>query len=178
MTHNMAAVPSPHNIILRAPEPDDIDRIFLWENDRNAWESAPATAPVSRMQVWEYVHSYDADPARRGELRLMAVADNGETVGHADLFEINMSNRRAGVAVYIDPARRRQGYGLAVLRAVCEYARLRLDMHQLWAHIAVDNTASKKLFADADFKPAGRLRSWLRRDGHWVDVLVWQQLFA
>ena len=27
------------NIYLRAPEEADVDKIFLWENDRGMWES-------------------------------------------------------------------------------------------------------------------------------------------
>lgn len=78
------------NIYLRAPEEADVDKIFLWENDRGMWESSPAAAPVSRLQVWQYVQNYDADPLRAGELRMMAIdRDSGATVGHADLFEID-----------------------------------------------------------------------------------------
>lgn len=168
-----------HNITLRAPEPDDVDRIFLWENDRTLWESSPACAPLSRLQIWQYVNEYNADPVAAGEVRLMAVdSDSKTTVGHADLFEIDIHNRRAGIAVYVDRSVRRQGYGSSILTVTADYARRRLDLHQLWAHIAVDNAPSLALFKAAGFRPAGRLRSWLRRDGRWVDVLTLQLLFA
>lgn len=166
------------NIYLRAPEEADVDKIFLWENDRGMWESSPAAAPVSRLQVWQYVQNYDANPLRAGELRMMAIdRDSGATVGHADLFEIDAINRRAGVAVYVDATARRQGYGRAILDSLAEYAAKRLGLHQLWAHIAVDNAPSLALFKSTGYNPAGRLRSWLRRDASWIDVLVWQKLF-
>ncbi|MDO4319500.1 MAG: GNAT family protein [Bacteroidales bacterium] len=167
-----------HKVILRAPEDADVDRIFMWENDRNMWESSPTCAPVSRLQVWQYIQNYDADPLRAGELRLIAVdSENRLPAGHVDLFEIDSHSRRAGVAVYVDPSKRRQGYGLAILTAIADYARMQLDLHQLWAHIAVDNSMSLALFKAAGYRPAGRLRSWLLRDARWVDVLIWQLLF-
>lgn len=58
-------------ISLRAPEQSDVDRLFLWENDPALFESLPYAAPVSRMQVWEYINSYNADPFATRELRLM-----------------------------------------------------------------------------------------------------------
>ncbi|MCM1036933.1 MAG: GNAT family N-acetyltransferase [Bacteroides sp.] len=162
-------------ITLRAPEPDDVDRIFLWENDLAMAEAAVNGAPVSRLQVWNYVQTYTADPFGAGELRLIIEAD-GRAAGHIDLIEVDARNRRAGIAIYIAPDERRRGLGAAALAEMIKYCRDRLDLHQVWAHVAVDNAASLALFRAVGFRPAGRLRSWLRRGGEWVDVVVMQYL--
>lgn len=160
-------------IKLRAPEPEDIDRLFIWENDR----PEAVSAPLSRHNVWEYVTNYKADIFETGTLRLM-ITDNatGETVGHVDLYDFNAVDRRAGVAIYITERMRRRGYGIAALNALVQYTSTTLGMHQLWAHVAIDNEASRALFVRAGFKPAGRLRSWLRRGLTYTDVLIFQRL--
>lgn len=166
-------------ITLRAPEQSDVDRLFLWENDPSLFESLPYAAPVSRLQVWQYIQNYNADPFTAHELRLMITDDaDGNTVGYIDLFDFDPVNRRAGVAVYVDEDFRRQGYAREGLELLEKYATSSLGLHQLWAHIAIDNAPSKELFSSRGFKPAGKLRSWLRRKGLYTDVLVFQKLFA
>ena len=166
-------------ISLRAPEQSDVDRLFLWENDPALFESLPYAAPVSRMQVWEYINSYNADPFSTRELRLMITDKaDGNTVGHIDLFDFDPVNRRAGVAIFIDESFRRQGYAREALELLATYAAHTLGVHQLWANIAIDNEPSKRLFTALGYKPAGKLRSWLRRHGTYTDVLVFQKLFA
>lgn len=163
-------------IRLRAPEPADVDSIYLWENDP---DGRGGCTPVSRRQVWDYVQAYDADALRAGELRLLIVPE-GETdaVGCIDLYETDARNRRAGVAVYIDPAHRRRGYARAALTLMLHHAKRDLGLHQLWAHVAADNAPSLALFAACGFKAAGCLRSWLRRGNRWTDVRVLQHLEA
>lgn len=164
---------------LRAPELSDVDRIFLWENDPGFFEVLPNAAPLSRHQVWEYVRSYQADPFSSHELRQMIVrAEDNTTIGYLDLFEFDPVNRRAGVAVYIDEEYRRRGYAHAALETVEQYCTHTLAIHQLWAIVAIDNEPSRRLFVSAGFKPAGRLRSWLRRRLLYTDALIFQKLFA
>ncbi len=103
---------------------------------------------------------------------------DGNTVGHIDLFDFDPVNRRAGVAIFIDESFRRQGYASEGLELLATYAAHTLGVHQLWANIAIDNEPSKRLFTALGYKPAGKLRSWLRRNGTYTDVLVFQKLFA
>ena len=164
---------------LRAPEKNDVDRIFLWENDPGLFEVLPNPAPLSRFQVWEYVENYKADPFVTHELRLMIDDDaSGKTVGYVDLFEFDPVNRRAGIGVYIDEDYRRQGFARLALETVGEYAHTTLAIHQLWAIVAIDNAPSLGLFEKAGFKPCGKLRSWLRRRLQYIDALFLQKLFT
>lgn len=163
---------------LRAPEKEDVDRIFMWENDPGLFEILPNPAPLSRFQVWEYVENYKADPFATRELRQMIDDESGATVGYIDLFEFDAVNHRAGVGIYIDEDWRRRGFGAQALEALGEYAHTILAIHQLWAIVAIDNEASLALFTAAGFKPCGRLRSWIRRRRVYVDAIFFQRLFA
>lgn len=164
-------------LTLRAPEKDDVDRIFLWENDPGVYEVLPYEAPVSRLQVWEYVQNYNADPFSTHELRQMIYnTESNQTVGYLDIFQFDTVNHRAGVAIYIDEEFRRMGYAREAMELLELYATTTLSLHQLWAVVAIDNEPSKALFVSAGFKPAGRLRSWLRRRREYVDALFFQKL--
>ena len=166
-------------LTLRAPEQNDVDRIFLWENDPGLFEVLPNAAPLSRLQVWDYIQNYNADPFSTHELRQMIVEDDsGDTVGYIDLFEFDTINHRAGIAIYIDEEFRCRGYGRQSLEILERYAIQTLALHQLWAIVAIDNEPSRRLFTSAGFKPAGRLRSWLRRRSQYTDALILQKLFA
>lgn len=166
-------------ISLRAPEQADVDSIFLWENDPGFNESLPQNAPLSRYQVWEYVQNYQADPFATRELRMIIYDEDVKAaVGHIDMFDFDPVNRRAGIGIYIDKDRRREGYARSALEMFESYVTRTLGMHQLWAYVALDNEASRHLFTGAGYKAAGRLRSWLRRGTQYTDALFFQKLFS
>lgn len=161
-------------ILLRAVEPDDIDRLYEWENDR----PAIFDAPLSRQNVTDYVMNYRADIFADGQLRLMVVdRASGDTVGCVDLYNFSVTDRRAGTGIYIAAPYRRRGLGGSAVEAMAEYASGRLGLHQLWATCAVGNEASRRLFAGQGFRPAGRLRSFIRHGQTYEDVLIMQRLF-
>lgn len=163
-------------ISLRAPEQSDIDLLYLWENDPGLFESLPHPAPLSRYQIWQYIENYQSDPFATHELRMM-ISHNDTTAGHIDIFEFSPADRRAGIGIYIDSRHRRQGIATQALQQLEQYATTNLGIHQLWATIAIDNTASISLFTNAGYRSAGRLRSWIRRNRQYTDALIFQKIF-
>ena len=115
---------------LRAPEPTDTDRMYLWENDPEMWRFGYSPAPLSRQQIWEYISNYNADPFTASQLRLMIDSD-GETVGTADLYDIDIRHRRAFVGIMIAPAYRRKGNAMAALKALQTYCAENIGLHRI-----------------------------------------------
>lgn len=166
------------HVKLRAVEPEDLERLYNWENTPELWAVGSTLAPYSRKQIYDYVSSYTADIYAERQLRLMITDLNtGVTVGTADLTDFSPTDMRAQVGILIDACHQRQGYGSAALHALIEYARNTLQLHQLYAIIPADNTASLALFRSAGFRTSGRLRSWLRRNGAYTDAIIVQILF-
>lgn len=162
-------------ITLRAPEPDDVDTIFRWENDSSLWHLGSTQAPFSRDTIAGYVATYDGDIFRAGQLRLMITsADDGRQLGAIDLYEFDALNRRAGIGILIDASERGHGYGLSALRLLCHHSYDRLGMKQLWAICQSDNAAAAGLFRRAAFEQCGHLRSWIRRGELWYDAVMFQ----
>lgn len=167
-------------ISLRAPEPSDVDALFIWENDCSMWFDGRIRAPLSRHQLWQYVESYSADPLVEGQARFMIVdISSRQALGSVDLYDIDIANRRAGVGVMIAPEYRRKGYASRAIALIADYCRDALGLHQLWAIVGADNTASRNLFAAASFSVAGYLRSWIRRSSsRYGDAYIYQRMLS
>lgn len=165
-------------ITLRAPEPDvDVDAMFRWENDSHAWSDGRTRAPMSRHQLWEYAENYSSDILSVGQARFIICRDDEiAQTGCIDLYDIDTLNRKAGVGVYVDARFRRMGIAKSALVALCEYCRVELGLHQLWAVVSGDNPVSCRLFESCGFVRAGRLRSWIRHGESYSDAYVMQRL--
>lgn len=167
-----------NNLIrLRALEPDDIDMLYLWENDTELWKYGSNIAPFSRKLLADYIDTYEGDIFKSGQLRFMIVSiDSNIPVGMIDLYDFDAVNRRAGVGIMIDVAQQSRGYARGALTLLCKYCYERLGIHQLYATVSVDNSPSIALFHDSKFKTCGRLRSWIRRGDSYIDAYILQRL--
>lgn len=161
---------------LRALEPEDLEPLYLWENDSALWERGNTLAPFSRYILREYIASGGGDLYESRQLRLMVEErETGLPVGLIDLFDFEPRHSRAECGILID--RRWQGRGLATdaLRALVRYASGFLRLHQLYAYIPLSNVPCRRLFARCGFEEAGILRDWIRMPGGgYSDVVISQ----
>lgn len=96
---------------LRAVEPDDADMMWEVESDSGQWIENGMSAPYSRKNLKDYAETYDADPIRAGQLRLVIerkMNGGNETVGLIDLYDISSLWRTAYVGIYILEKNRRK----------------------------------------------------------------------
>lgn len=164
-------------ITLRAPEPSDIDMLYLWENDSSIWEEGAVRAPMSRKMLFDYVNNYNPDPNAAGQMRMViALNATGDAIGCLDLYDYDALNRRSGVGIVIDESHRNRGYGIASLELLAEYCRRSLGLHQLWAIVSRSNDSSLALFKRAGFRSCGSLKSWIRTGDSYRDALFLQRL--
>lgn len=163
-------------VILRAPEPEDISMIYLWENESDEAHSSLRTGPISRHSIARYIEEYDGEIYTLGSLRYMIDDINGETIGTIDVFDFDHRARHAFTGIYISRNRRRKGYALAALKRVEQLMARNVGMHSLAALVAVDNAPSRALFEAAGYRSAGRLNSWLTDGARRIDALVYQRM--
>lgn len=169
---------SDSTVLFRAPEPADVDFLYLLENASGRSEAGFTTAPLSRFQIAEYINNYKADLYGERQLRFIIVSvASGQPVGAIDIADYDPRDRRGFVGIAICEQERAKGYGTAALRLLCGYAAEVLGMHQLVAQVAVDNEPSRGLFARCGFKTCGSMRSWIRRGRHYTDALLFQRIF-
>ena len=148
-----------NGIRLRAPEPEDLEVMFRFENATDVWEMSNTTGPYSRFQLKQYIEQTQNDLFADRQLRLMI--ENG--------------NRQVGIMV--DKSCRRQGIGRNALALLEEHCFRYLGIHQLFAYIAVENLPSRRLFAACGYKESAVLKEWAHTfGGGYTDVLVVQKL--
>ncbi|MDE6340702.1 MAG: GNAT family N-acetyltransferase [Muribaculaceae bacterium] len=151
-------------------EPEDAEFMFEAENEEAAWIYSDYLAPLSMEMLRQYAMTYDADPLRSGQLRLVVDVD-GRPVGMADIFDISARHLHAMTGIYILPDMRSKGVGAEALRLLCEYCRTRLGMHILCAIIAERNQAARKCYRSAGFIASGILPQWLREGDYYNNAI-------
>lgn len=166
-----------NTITLRAPEPADIDEMYIWENDPSIWTKGSSRMPMSRQLLYDFVNSYNPDPNVTGQMRLIIEScATGMAVGCLDLYDYDSLNRRSGVGIVIDPAHQGHGYASRALKLTIDYCRTFLGLHQLWAIVNRENEVSQHLFRSCGFRSCGSLRSWVRVGNRYTDALMFQAL--
>lgn len=174
---------SPHPMLqgekvrLRAVDAGDLEFIHACENDRTLWHLGATVQPFSREVVLEFIASAAHDIWTTKQLRLMIESLDGKTIGTIDLFDLDPKNQRVGVGILIaGEEHRRQGFAKDALTVLCAYCFDVLGLHQVYCHVAVDNTASIALFRSVGFEVCGTLRDWVRNGRTFTDAVVMQKM--
>ena len=107
------------NLLLRAPEPADIDIIYRWENDIRIWQLGNTLTPYSRFAIEQFVLNSDNDIFSSKQLRLMIDWHSNESgtiaIGSIDLFDFDPIHKRAGIGILIDESVRNKGFASEAL---------------------------------------------------------------
>ena len=168
------------DIILRAPEPEDLELLYKWENDTALWHLSNTLSPFSKFTLKRYIETSDKSIFEAGQLRLMIqIEQTSETIGTVDLFDFDPFNSRAGIGILIaDKSSRRKGYAKIAVKAMIDYCFSRLKIHQLYCNIAAGNSASIRLFKEAGFVESGRKKDWLFNGSSYEDELLFQKVHS
>jgi len=153
-------------IYLRAMEPEDMDAMYVWENDPEVWHVSNTYIPFSRHFLKQFISNSNNDIFTDKQLRLMIILNENE--------EFDAMHRRAGTGILIDKQHRQQGYAIEALELSKKYAFNTLNLHQLFAHITMDNEPSLNIFQKAGFKISGTKNDWLISGNTWKHVYFLQ----
>jgi diamine N-acetyltransferase len=162
-------------------EPADVDLLMAWENASEDWWVGATLSPISRAAMTTFVNGgQDLFEAR--QIRWMVDArheDSWRTVGAVDLYDFDPRQLRAGVAIHVDDAHRRQGHAHGALQLMLNYAGHHLHLRQVYAEIPGGHRGSLDLFCKAGFGHESIRSSWIRTpEGVWTDVHTLQHLFT
>jgi diamine N-acetyltransferase len=165
-------------VSLRALEPDDVEVLYEWENNRAIWHLSNNISPLSRFTLEQYVMSAGQDIYATRQMRMMIDLRNPEngikTIGSIDLFEFEPAHQRAGVGILILEGFRGKGYASESLELLINYAFETLQLHQLFANISTDNLESIHLFESKGFQFIGIKKEWNRIRNSWQDESMFQ----
>lgn len=164
-------------LYLRAVEPEDLDTMYEMENDPSMWDISSFTVPYSRYVLKQYIESSRNDMYADKQLRLMIVRRQDNcTVGTIDITDFIPFHSRGAVGIAVHKDYRRQGYASGALRLLCEYAFNFLFVRQLYAHVAVDNEPSRRLFSACGFIQCGLLKDWILTPEGYKDAVLMQYI--
>ena len=166
-------------IKLRAVEPEDIDLLFQWENNKEIWHLSNTITPFSRHILTKYIETAHLDIYQTRQLRLMIdVLENDKnqrTVGAIDLFDFEPFHQRAGIGILIsNTSDRNKGYASAALQSLIEYAFKTLHLNQLYCNLSPDNVSSIKLFRKHGFTEVGIKKMWNKTLTGYSDEILLQ----
>ena len=166
-----------NNIILRKPEPEDLDFLYSIENNSNFWFVSDTKAPFSRWQLKEHIENTVYDIYTNKELRLIIeLKSNNEKLGVIDLFDFDPFHQRTGLGILINKDYQNKGIASESIELVRDYCFDVLDLNQLWCNIDKNNIISINLFEKNGFIKTGVLKSWKRTNKNFVDVYTYQLL--
>lgn len=160
---------------LRAMEPEDLDFLYNMENDHEVWNVGNTSVPYSRYVLHDYIANASNDIYHDGQVRLIVDNEEGDTVGMVDIFDFNAQHRRAEISIVISRLHRRCGYAEATIAQIIDYSLRTLHLNQLYAIVAEDNVASRKLFEKMKFTHSSTLKKWLFDGRNYADAMFFQR---
>ena len=166
------------DIYLRALEPTDLELLYQLENDEVVWEVSNTNAPYSKYVLKQYLENALRDIYEVKQLRLViCTAEENQAIGFVDLFDFDPKHGRAGIGVVVFSEKHRQkGVATQAVQLLINYAFTHLGVHQLFANITEDNTASIDLFEKLGFKKQGVKLDWIRAASDFKNELFYQYL--
>lgn len=165
---------SSHILKLRAVEPEDLDLMYLIENDTELWPCGQASVPFSHYALKQFIAESSNDVFRDRQLRLVIEKADGVSVGFVDLQRYDPQHHRAEVGIVVVPEQQRQGLASEALRLLSKYVSAHLGIHQLYALVPESNTASIALFRKCGYKKTATLQDWLNTPTGWQSAYIFQ----
>ena len=165
-------------VILRAVEPEDLELMYLLENDESLWDTSSTTVPYSAHLLKEYIKECSCNFYKDGAVRLAIALPSGIAVGFINLQNYDPQHQRAEVGIVVMREFHRMGLARHSLLIMGEYAKDVLHLHQLYAYVQSDNVAARHLFHSVGYIEAGMLKHWTHCVAGWKDTVVYQLLFA
>lgn len=163
-------------IILRAPEPEDLELLYSWENNNTYWVISNTLTPFSRFTLKRYLEDSHKTIFETGQIRLMIDHINDrKTIGTIDIFEYDAFHSRAGIGILIaEEEYKRKGYATMALNCIINYCFKTLLIHQLYCSILEDNCGSMDLFGKVGFKRIGIKKDWVKTADGFQDEYMFQ----
>ncbi len=164
-----------YRLKLRAPEPEDLEFLYKWENDTSLWKLGSTLSPISKYTLKEYIAQSHLSIYDIKQLRLIITLKSDETpVGAIDLFDFDPFHQRVAIGILIDQAFHKQGLAKETISLIKDYCFNFLHLHQIYAHVPCNNDPSRNLFLGTGFKETGILKDWLKTKKGYEDV-YWMQ---
>ncbi len=163
-------------IKLRAVEPEDLELLYVWENNPELWTVGNTRQPYSFYLLKQYILNSDKDIYETHQLRFIITDKiSKKSVGTVDLFDFDIHNSRIALGLFVDAEYQGRGLATAALHLTEEYVFNFLKVNQLYCHIAETNISSRKMFEKENYEVNGKLKNWIKTPEGFDNIIVFQQ---
>ncbi len=162
---------------LRALEPEDLEKLYTWENDTNLWIHGCTLTPYSRLVLRQYINEIQShDIYQSKQLRLMIIKKTDNIViGTIDLFDFDPHNSKIAIGILVDSEHRNKNYATQTLQIVEKYIFTFLHLKQIYSYIAEDNISSIRIFEKNGYIRSGTLLNWICCNSIFKNVHIYQR---
>jgi len=164
------------HIYLRALEPEDLSLIYHIENNEDNWEVSQTQTPFSKYVIKQYLENAHKDIYEVKQLRMVICSVNNDPLGLVDLFDFDPKNKKIGVGIIILEKARNKKIAFKALQLILKYTFAKLNIHQVYANILEDNTASINLFKKLNFQMSAVKKDWVFEDNQYKNEYLFQYI--
>lgn len=155
---------------LRAPEPEDVDILYEWENNMDIWYISNTLTPFSKHTLKKFIENSHLDIYEAKQTRfIIELKNENRPIGAIDLFDFDPFHMRAGIGILINSTEdRNKGYATESLQILINYCFIILSLKQLYCNITEDNPESLRLFIKQGFVITGQKKDWIKSEKVWL----------
>lgn len=144
----------------RALEMDDLQWLYLIENDEGLWKYSNTIVPFSKEILTKYILNSNRDIFDVKQLRMVVYSKEVSRIGLIDLYDFSPENKRLALGIIIDEKYRNIGVAKKALSLIEKWIKSRLDIHQIYVNIGEENLISIKLFKSLGYIKIGLKKDW------------------
>jgi diamine N-acetyltransferase len=159
-----------NTIRLRAPEPEDLDIFYQWENNTDIWQLSNTLVPFSKHTLKKFIEASTSDIYELKQTRfVIELKSESRPVGTIDLFDFDPYHMRAGIGILIaSEDDRHKGYATEAIDTLIKYSFSILNLKQVFCNITENNQESLRLFIKHGFVITGQKKDWLKAGDTWL----------
>lgn len=160
------------NIILRKPEPVDVELLYLQKNDPEiASVLGGFSTGYTRRDLTEWIEKR----RQRTDEVVWVIADleTDECLGHAGLYRLDHRIGSAELAILLGAkCRWGQGIGRKVIQTLISFGFRMLNLNRIELSVLEENQRARRLYQHVGFREEGLLRQAQFKEGRYINVVV------
>jgi diamine N-acetyltransferase len=160
----------------RALEIDDLQWLYVIENDESLWKYSNTIVPFSKEILTKYILNSNRDIFEVKQLRMVIFSDEFNRIGLIDLFDFSPENKRLALGIIIDEKYRNLGAGKNALILIEKWIKKKLDVHQIYVNICEENLISIRLFKSLGYEKVGLKKDWNFYNNKFNNELIFQKI--
>ena len=145
--------------------------------ETETWYMEHGRMPTSVMAFEHMLRESDKKQPPVSFHLAICLRETGEVIGVTSIRDIDWVNRNAVIGIGIFETRFRQsGYGPEAKHLSLQYAFEVLGLHSIQSDVFESNTRSIAALSKQGYKPAGRIKAEVCKNGLYYDVLLFDLL--